>query len=208
MSIFTKEHQHSDFKGEFDVEDFVVFGNEGSCLHDVGIMWEATKKYSKAIHKTITALVSATSSSGEMSNDVEAEILREENHRCFNLAEKHLLVASIVTTQCSFLEYALKRTYSEVIKTPPLPSKPKFKENLLTPLIKAGLIDEQCSSQLCHMQTRYDNIRNSFCHGAWSSLPDACESLDLFEFFVDVGRVLWSIEKRIELATNQTTEHD
>lgn len=187
-----------DLNGEFDIDDFVVFSDEDSCLHDVGVMWVATKKYTKAIHETIAALVAATAPSGEMSDDVETAILREDDHKSFSLAEKYLLVTSIVTMQCAFLEYALKRTYSEVITTPTLPSKPRFRQDIVDPLVDAGFIDKKCFSQLCDMQPLYDDIRNKFSHGDWASLPKACESLDLFKFFMDVGKVLWSIEGRMK----------
>lgn len=161
------------------------------CFHQ---LVAAEKQFAGSLKDYVEAENSVYSDPASV--DVFAEDLDFSNENLRSVA-----LATPVILGASFLEWALKKIYREVMGTaPPRKKRGKNTANLsdvehLLELLKndCGLEFEGARAAPPALES-VRNIRNQYVHGEWGKLGNALEKLSLRQFFGDVSEVLRIID--------------
>jgi hypothetical protein len=148
------------------VESITVFSSSGP-LNKVWLMWEVVKKFYRlsdtAHSEEIAALekqINAQFVEGDLSQQTmrNAARLADQRHLA-DLSGTILVRGTVLHLQTAFVEFAIKEVFKLVLPDRAIPPRPRFMEDLITPLKEAGAFTDFPPEYLQDVFAHRDAVR-------------------------------------------------
>jgi len=185
-----------EMKGEFSIEDMVVFDRDGQ-LANVHQMWEATKVQSMVLDEAHSKRLEKLAQSVKVEMDPETGWMLSEMVAALNLSDRYLVKANIFFLQTAFFEFGIREVFRLVFPTTALPPKPNLKKDILEPLKERQVITTIPEAYRIHVLENRDAVRSAFAHGDWKELPNHLANVDLHEVFWGICAYFLEIQENL-----------